>query len=103
MLVNASWSKAVQFKLRNRIADVIDGIRNAVTVDAGKGQAALQNSEILSLHEVWESEFSSLADGIAWPSVQAKLYEVLAAARVVEVNSNKSAGTLNYDDRGEFG
>lgn len=103
MLVNASRFTGIQSKLRNRIAEVVEGIRSAVNVDAGKGPAALKNPEIAELHEVWQKEFSNLEDRIPWAEVQSRLYEVLAGAQVIEVNSSKTSGALNYDDRGEFG
>ena len=103
MLVNASRFTGIQGKLRNRIADIVETIRNAVTVDAGKGKAALGNSEIAALHDVWGQEFSDLEDAIDWRDVQARLYEVLAGSQVIEVNSSKTSRALNYDDRGEFG
>lgn len=103
MLVNASRFTGIQGKLRNRIADIVDNIRNAVTVEAGKGDPALANTEIAALHNVWEEEFADAADETDWLQVQSKLYQVLAGAQVIEVNSSKTSGALNYDDRGEFG
>ncbi len=103
MLVNASRFTGMQSKLRSRIADFVEGIRNAVTVDAGKGTAALENPEIAALHVVWAEEFSDLEDALVWRDVQNRLYEVLAGAQIIEVNSSKTSGALKYDDRGEFG
>lgn len=102
MLVNASRFTGIQGKLRSRIADIVDTIRSAVVVDAGKGAAALKNPEIAALRDVWELEFPALG-GITWPEVQDRLHEVLAAAQVVEVNSSKTSSALNYDSGGEFG
>ena len=76
MLVNASRFTDVQGRLRSRIADVVARIRDAVAVDAGKGPAALRNPEIAALHATWKREFAD-ADGADWPSVQARLHEVL--------------------------
>ena len=102
MLVNASRFTGIQGKLRSRIADIVDTIRSAVVVDAGKGAAALKNPEIAALRDAWELEFSALG-GSAWPEIQDRLHEVLAAAQVVEVNSRKTSSALNYDSGGEFG
>jgi len=102
MLVNASRFTDVQGRLRSRIADVVARIRDAVAVDAGKGPAALRNPEIAALHATWKREFAD-ADGADWPSVQARLHEVLVAARVVEVNASKRAQALDYDHAGEHG
>lgn len=102
MLVNASRFTDVQGRLRSRIADVVARIRDAVAVDAGKGAAALRNPEIAALHATWKREFAD-AEGGDWPSVQARLHEVLVAARVVEVNASKRAQALDYDHAGENG
>lgn len=102
MLVNASRFTDVQGRLRLRIVDVVARIRDAVAVDAGKGSAALRNPEIAALHATWKREFAD-AEGGDWPSVQARLHEVLVAARVVEVNASKRAQALDYDHAGEHG
>ena len=102
MLVNASRFTDVQGRLRSRIADVVARIRDAVAVEAGKGSAALRNPEIAALHATWKREYSD-AEGADWPSVQARLHEVLVAARVVEVNASKRAQALDYDHVGEHG
>lgn len=102
MLVNASRFTDVQGRLRSRIADVVARIRDAVAVDAGKGPAALRNPEIAALHATWKREYAD-AEGADWPSVQARLHEVLVAARVVEVNASKRAQALDYDHVGEHG
>lgn len=102
MLVNASRFTDVQGRLRSRISDLVGRVRDAVVVDGGKGHAALRNPEIGALHEVWEAEYSD-ADGADWPEVQARLHEVLIAARVVEVNASKRSQALDYDQAGEHG
>lgn len=102
MLVNASRFTDVQGRLRSRIADVVGRIRDAVAVDGGKGRAALRNPEIAALHAAWEEEYAD-ADGADWPTVQARLHEVLVAARVVEVNASKRSQALDYDQGGEHG
>lgn len=103
MLVNASRFTGIQGKLRNRVAEIVETIRNAVIVDAGKGESALENPEIAALHDVWVEEFARLDEATGWPNVQSRLYEVLAAAQVIQINSSRASGALNYDDRGEFG
>ncbi len=102
MLVNASRFTDVQGRLRSRIADVVSVIRDAVAVDGGKGRAALRNGEIAALHEVWESEYAEAKDA-DWSAVQARLHEVLVAARVVEVNASKRSQALDYGQGGEHG
>jgi len=102
MLVNASRFTDVQGRLRSRVADVVGRIRDAVAVDGGKGHAALRNPEIAALHAVWEAEYAN-AEGADWSDVQARLHEVLVAARVVEVNASKRSQALDYDQGGEHG
>lgn len=102
MLINASRFTDVQGRLRSRVADVVDRMRDAVAVDGAKGKAALRNPEIAALHAVWEAEIAE-AEGADWPTVQARLHEALVAARVVEVNASKRSQPLDYDQGGEHG
>lgn len=102
MLVNASRFTDVQGRLRSKISDVVGRIRDAAVVDGGKGRTALRNPEIAALHEVWEAEYVG-ADGADWPDVQARLHEVLIAARVIEVNASKRSQALDYEQGGEHG
>lgn len=102
MLVNASRFTEVQGRLRLRIADVVSLIRDAVAVDGAKGPAAMRNPEIAALHSVWDAEYGD-AEGPAWPEVQARLHEVLVAAKVIEVNASKRSQALDYDLSGEHG
>jgi hypothetical protein len=102
MLINASRFTEVQGRLRSRVADVIDRIRDAVAVDGAKGDPALRNPEIAALREVWKTEFAEV-EGADWPTIQARLHEVLVAARVVEVNASKRSQPLDYDQGGENG
>lgn len=102
MLVNASRFTDVQGRLRSRIADVVGRIRDAVAVEGGKGRTALHNPEIAALNAVWEEQYAN-AEGADWPAIQARLHEVLVAARVVEVNASKRSQALDYDQGGEHG
>lgn len=102
MLVNASRFTDVQGRLRSRIADVVGRIRDAVVVDAAKGRDALRNPEITALHAVWEAEYADVK-GADWSEIQARLHEVLVAARIVEVNASKRSQALDYEQGGEHG
>lgn len=102
MLVNVSRFTDVQGRLRSRISDIVGRIRDAVTVDAGKGRAALANPEIAALHRIWETEYADL-ENADWPAIQARLHEVLIAARVIEVNASKRSEALVYEKDGEHG
>lgn len=102
MLINASRFTDVQGRLRSQVADMLGLIRDAVAVDGGKGAAALRNPEIAALHVVWKAEYAD-AESADWPAVQARLHEVLVAARVVEVNASKRSQRLDYEQGGEHG
>lgn len=102
MLINASRFTDVQGRIRARVGDIVSRIRDAVSVDAAKGKAALRNPEIAALHDVWNAEYSD-AEGADWATVQGRLYQVLVAARVVEVNASKRSQALDYDQTGEHG
>lgn len=102
MLVNASRFTGIQSRLRSRIADLVDRIRDAVTVEASKGAQALANTEISALRDVWLEEYQATGD-VSWPDVQSRLHEVLTAAQVVEVNSSRTSGSLDYEGGGEYG
>ena len=67
-----------------------------VTVEPARASAALRNPEIAALHDVWRGGVCD-EDGFTGPKFRQGFYEVLAAARVVEVNSLKTSGPLNYD------
>ena len=102
MLINASRFTDVQGKIRRRVAEVVDRIRDAVVVDAGKGPAALKNPEVAALHTIWNQEYRS-SEKASWPEVQRRLYEALVAIRVVEVNASKRSAALDYDQPGDHG
>lgn len=102
MLINASRFTGVQGRIRSRVGDLIGRIRDAVSVDAGKGPSALKNPEIAALHQVWGCEYEH-AEGADWPAIQARLHEVLVAVRVVEVNASRNAQPLDYDQGNEHG
>jgi hypothetical protein len=102
MLVNASRFTDVQGRLRSKIGDVVERIRHAVQVDAGKGAAALKNPELAALHATWSRQYSS-ASSEEWRDIQSKLYEVVVAAKVVEVNASKRSSPLDYDQGGTHG
>ncbi len=102
MLINVSRFTDVQGRLRSRVADVVSRIRDAVAVDGAKGRAALRDPEIAALHAVWEAEYADAKD-VDWSTVQARLHEVLVAARVHEVNASKRSQALDYDEAGEHG
>jgi len=99
MLVNASRFTAVQSKLRNRIHEALDRIKDSVRVNASLGNAGLSDPELSELKKVWHSEYSCTE--FEWEEVQAALLESIAAAKVVEVNSR--ANDLDYSHSGDRG
>lgn len=103
MLINASRFTDVQGRLRSRVSDVVSKVRDAIAVDGGKGRVARQNPEIAALYEVWKEEYSDLENCCHWPDVQARLYEVLVAVKVLEVNASNRSHPLDYEEGGEHG
>lgn len=99
MLVNASRFTAVQSKLRNRIHEALDRIKDSARVNASLGGSGLSDPELSELKKVWEREYSGTE--FEWEEVQAALLESIAAAKVVEVNSR--ANDLDYTHSGERG
>ena len=99
MLVNASRFVDVQGKIRSRLRDRLDAIRDAVRVDASKGPDALRNSEIGELHKVWFEEYTDVFND--WRAIQNGLLSTVDAAKIVQVNSQ--ANELNYNEAGEVG
>lgn len=99
MLVNASRFTAVQSKLRNRLHEALDRIKDSVRINASLGIFGLSDPELSELKKVWQREYSETE--FEWAEVQAALFESTAAAKVVEVNSR--ANDLDYSQSGERG
>jgi hypothetical protein len=99
MLVNASRFTNVQGKLRNRIHEALERVKNAVRINAARGIEALDDPEIHGLYQVWLHEYSEAETN--WALIQQNLLEAIAAAKVVEVNSR--ANDLDYSQGGERG
>jgi len=99
MLVNASRFTNVQGKLRNRIHEALERVKNAVRINAARGVEALDDPEISGLYQVWLHEYSEAETN--WALIQQNLLEAIAAAKVVEVNSR--ANDLDYSQSGERG
>lgn len=99
MLVNASRFTDVQGKLRNRIHETLERVKNAARVNAARGTNALEDPEIAALHAVWLQEYSEVE--FNWGIIQRNLLESIASAKVVEVNSR--ANDLDYSATGERG
>lgn len=101
MLINVSRFTDVQGRIKAQVAELVGHIRDAVSVDAGKGTGALRNPEISALHQIWEEQYSDAE--VKWTEIQPRLYEVMAAIRVVEVNASRRSQPLDYDNAGEHG
>lgn len=99
MLVNASRFTAVQGRLRNRLHETLERIQNSVRINASRGAAALNDPEIAALHGVWQEEYFETE--IDWSSIQSELFDAIASAKIVEVNSR--ANDLDYSNSGERG
>lgn len=99
MLVNASRFTAVQGRIRTRLHDALERLKNAIRVNAARGAEGLNDPELAALHETWKAEYESeLPD---WPAIQSRLLDATASAKVVEVNSR--ANDLDYTKSGDRG
>jgi hypothetical protein len=99
MLVNASRFTVVQGQIRNRIHERLVTVQNAVRVNASLGSSGLADPEIAALREVFEAEYRDC--GFDWAQIQAVLFDAIAAAKVVEVNSRGNG--LDYTGTGDVG
>lgn len=99
MLVNASRFTRIQGNLRNRLHEVLERVQNSIRINASKGEAALKDPEIAALFSVWQAEYSDTE--FDWPSIQSELFDAIASAKVIEVNSR--ANDLDYSNSGERG
>ena len=99
MLVNASRFTAVQGHLRNYLHEALERIQNSVRINASRGAMALNDPEIAELYAVWKEEYSDTEPN--WASIQAELFDSIASAKVVEVNSR--ANDLDYSQSGTRG
>lgn len=99
MLVNASRFTGVQGKIRNRLHEKLDGILDALRVNASRGSDGLADPEIAALYAVWREEYSDAESD--WGRIQEAMLEAVAAAKVVEVNSR--ANGLDYSEESNIG
>lgn len=99
MLVNASRFTAVQSKLRNRLHEALERIQNSLRINGFARSVALKDPEIEALYRVWLKEYSKTE--YDWDSVLSELFNAIASAKVVEVNSR--ANDLDYNSSGEKG
>lgn len=99
MLVNASRFTRVQGLLRNRLHEALDEIINALRINGSKGRDSINDTEIRELKTVFDAEFADC--GFEWDEVLVVLFDAVAAAKVVEVNSSRN--DLNYSGGGKEG
>ena len=88
MLVNASRFTGIQGMIRNRLHEILENVQNAVRVNGNGGRHAVLDPEIAALHTVWQTEFSNTE--FNWDTVQRTLFNAIASAKVVEVNSRSN-------------
>jgi hypothetical protein len=101
MLVNASRFLDVQRQLRNEILNELRRIQASVRINGSlPSKQALNDYQILALHDTWESEFGEAVCG--WDLIQPRLNDAASPISVVEVNGN-SSGTLNYAEHARDG
>lgn len=94
MMINVSRFTGVQNILTDLVLAQVKLARQAIgNYAALTPEAALQNSEIRRMREVWETEYA--AAGFTWPQVQAHMKEAIDRVEVVSVNT-KGSGILDY-------
>ena len=97
MLVNASTFTRVQNILRNRIHDEVNVIIDSLRISGKIDNIADQDPCIGELKRVFDQEFSGLEYN--WKTVLDAMYDAIASAKVVEVNS--SANDLDYSQNAQ--
>jgi hypothetical protein len=98
MLVNASRFTRVQSQLKNRLHEALERIQNSLRINASL-TTALKDPEIEALFDVWGAEYKDA--GFDWDEIQQTIFDAIASAKVVEVNSR--ANELDYSNTGERG
>ena len=102
MLVNVSRFTAVQDRVRDLVSEALDDIKQHVRSYSRLPEVeALKSEVILSLKDVYESQFRSC--GWPWADVQAALHEATAPISVRSVNQKSGAGTLDYSKHEDTG
>ncbi len=97
MMVNASRFTKVQIILAGLILELVKQLKQSIAnYSSLPPKTALQNSDLLMLHEVYAQEFTSVE--FAWPEIQKKLKEAADPIEVVVINSS-SQDTLDYNIR----
>ena len=92
MLVNASRFTVVQGQLRNRLHESLGTIQDSLRVNGSRGVDGLRDPHIAALQETWLREYSEAESD--WARIQDAMFEAIASAKVVEVNSR--ANGLDY-------
>ncbi|TOK74359.1 Z1 domain-containing protein, partial [Vibrio parahaemolyticus] len=98
MLVNASRFTRIQSQLKNRLHEALERIQNSLRLNSSL-TTALKDPEIKALFDVWEAEYQGTE--FEWGEIQKTIFDAVAAAKVVEVNSR--ANELDYSNSGDRG
>ncbi|MCF4173245.1 Z1 domain-containing protein [Vibrio sp. McD22-P3] len=98
MLVNASRFTRIQSQLKNRLHEALERIHNSLRLNSSL-TTALQDPEIKSLFDVWETEYQDTE--FEWGEIQETIFDAIASAKVVEVNSR--ANELDYSNSSDRG
>lgn len=94
MMINVSRFTGVQNHLKDLVLSEVKLSRQAIGNYAALApKAALQNSVLSRLHDVWAEDYGDA--GFGWPEVQSRLKEAVDPVEVISVNT-KGSGTLDY-------
>ncbi len=95
MLVNVSRFTRVQAQIAVLIATRLQLMKDAIeNRHALPKESALRDPFMRSLHESWESQYRQEPE--SWDDIQRSLHQAAAGMSVVEINSGRSAGKLDY-------
>ena len=97
MMVNASRFTKVQEILAGLVLEQVKQLKQGISNYAAlPPEMAIQNKDLLMLHEVFVEEFSSA--GFTWPEIQKRLKDATDPVEILVLNSG-SQDTLDYSSR----
>jgi hypothetical protein len=95
MLVNVSRFTAVQDRVRDHLAALLENIKQHVRSYSKLPAKDAERSEVIaSLKSTFDSHYSTC--GQSWPDVLSSLHEAIAPVAIRSVNRNSGAASLDY-------
>jgi len=99
MLVNVSRFTGVQSRVRELIHSYLTQLRHSVKLYHAQDETdALQDTEIFSLYDTWQSEYVDA--GYKWESIQRVLNKAISKIEEIEINSSPTGQKeVDYTER----